>query len=56
MGLRDRPLAREIAVVLLLKLAAIAVIWGVFFGPETKPAIDKPALDSRLLSNSDNKR
>ena len=49
MGLKDRPLGREIAVVLVLKLAAIAVIWGVFFNPDSRPDVGPAALGSHLL-------
>jgi len=49
MGLRDRPLAREITVVLVLKVLAIAVIWGVFFNPGTRPDTSPPALGAHLL-------
>ncbi len=49
MGLKDSPLAREITVVLVLKVLAIAVIWGVFFNPGTRPEVGPPALGAHLL-------
>jgi hypothetical protein len=49
MGLNDRPLAREITVVLVLKVLAIAVIWGVFFNPGTRPDTRPPAIGAHLL-------
>ena len=49
MRLKDRPLAKEIAVVLVIKLAAIAVIWGVFFNPDSRPNVGPAALGSHLL-------
>jgi hypothetical protein len=48
MGARGHPLFREIALVLALKAAAIAVIWLAFFGPETRPDIDGTAVDRHL--------
>jgi hypothetical protein len=48
MGTRGHPLMREIALVLALKAAAIAVIWLTFFGPDTRPDIDGAAVDRHL--------
>lgn len=52
MGFRDRSLGREIAVVLVIKVVAIAVIRGVFFGPDTRAAADPPALGAHILPAS----
>ena len=48
MSFRGHPLMREIALVLALKAAAIAVIWLAFFGPETRPDIDGASVERHL--------
>jgi hypothetical protein len=48
MNFRGHPLMREIALVLALKAAAIAVIWLAFFGPETRPDIDGASVERHL--------
>ena len=53
MAFRDRSLGREIAVMLVIKVIAIAVIWGVFFGPDTRAVVDRTALSSHILPASD---
>ena len=50
--MKDRPLGREIVVVLAIKVVAIAVIWGVFFGPDTRVVVDPPALGAHILPAS----
>jgi hypothetical protein len=48
MAVRTTPLMREIAAILAVKVVAIAVIWAAFFGPDTRPAIDRQALARHL--------
>ena len=50
MSFRGHPLIREIAVVLALKVAAIAVIWLAFFGPDTRPTVDGAAIERHLAA------
>lgn len=43
------PLAREIAVVLALKLVALLVLFFVFFGPSQRPSITPEAVEILLF-------
>ena len=52
MGFRGRPLAREIVLVLALKIIAIAVIWAAFFGPGTRLAVDDAAIERHVTAAS----
>jgi hypothetical protein len=45
----EHPLAREIAVIVLIKLAAIAAIGFYFFGPDTKARVDEHSVAKALL-------
>ena len=49
MNLRRKGLAREIAIVLILKVAAIAAIWALFFTPAQRPQVGPAALERHLL-------
>ena len=49
MNLRRKGLAREIAIVLVLKVAAIAAIWALFFTPAQPAARSDPATLERHL-------
>lgn len=50
MSFRGHPLIREIAVVLALKIVAIAVIWAAFFGPGTRPTVDGAAIERHVTA------
>lgn len=43
------PLAREITVVLIVKAAALATLYLLFFGPANRPHITPDAVDRHLL-------
>jgi len=49
MSIKDRRLGREIAVVLAVKLAALALIWCLFFGPDQRVAVDADTVSHQLL-------
>ncbi len=47
----DRPrVARDISLALLLKAAALAALYGLFFGPAHRPAIDAGRLAAHLIA------
>jgi len=46
----DRRLKREISAVLLFKLAAITVLWYLFFGPTHTVTVTPTKVDARLFS------
>ena len=46
----DRRLKHEISAVLLFKLAAITVLWYLFFGPTHTVTVTPANLDARLFS------
>ena len=46
----NRPLTRELAALLLIKAAALALLFVVFFGPAHRPKIDADATARALLS------
>jgi hypothetical protein len=47
----DRPrVARDISLALLLKVAALAVLYGLFFGPAHRPVIDDGRLAAHLIA------
>ncbi len=50
MSFRGHPLAREIALVLALKVMAIALIWAVFFGPWMRPVVDGEVIGHHLAA------
>jgi hypothetical protein len=52
MRFRGHPLRREIALVLALKAVAIAVIWAAFFGPDSRPTIDRAAIEQHVAAPS----
>lgn len=43
------PLAREIALVLMVKLVALVALYMVFFGPANRPALTPEAVDRAVL-------
>ena len=43
-------LRRHLAVLLLIKVAALALLWAVFFSPSHRPQIDPQAMSGRLAS------
>lgn len=45
----EHPLAREIAVIVVIKLAVIAAIGFYFFGPATKARVDEDSVAKALL-------
>ena len=49
MNLRGKGLAREIAIVLVLKVAAIAAIWALFFAPEKRPKVGPGAIERHMF-------
>lgn len=49
MNLRRKGLAREIAIVLVLKVAAIAAIWALFFTPESRPKVGPGAIERHMF-------
>ncbi len=53
LGIRfEQPLVREIAVILVIKLAAIAAIGFYFFGPDTKAKVDEHSVARAVLERS----
>jgi len=51
-SLRRRRLAREITVVLMIKLAAMAMIWHVWFSDPEERRIDAERVGARMYSSS----
>ena len=51
-SLRRRPLALEITLVLLIKLAALAIIWHVWFSDPEERQIDAERVGARMYSSS----
>jgi hypothetical protein len=58
----EHPLAREIAVIVIIKLAVIAAIGFYFFGPDSKARVDGDSVARAVLeraqpavSNSNNR-
>lgn len=45
---RRSPLAREIVVALAVKVAALVVLWALFFSPDHRPAVDPGAVADAL--------
>ena len=45
----EHPLAREIAAILVIKLALIAALGFYFFGPDTKPRLDEQTVAKAVL-------
>lgn len=48
----EHPLAREIAVIVVIKLVVIAAIGFYFFGPATKARIDEDSVAKAVLERS----
>lgn len=48
----NHPLARELAVVLVIKLIAIAAIGFYFFGPDTKVRLDEDSVAQAVLERA----
>lgn len=48
----EHPLAREIAVILVIKLAVIAAIGFYFFGPDTKARVDEDSVAKAVLERT----
>lgn len=46
------PLARELAVILLIKLAAITAIGLYFFGPDSKARLDEDSVAKAVLERT----
>ena len=47
----ERPrVARDISLALLLKAAALAALYGLFFGPAQRPVIDAGRLAAHLVA------
>ena len=46
----DRRLYRELAVVLSIKLAAIGLLWYLFFGPAHEVVVTPASADSHLFA------
>jgi hypothetical protein len=46
------PLAREIAILICIKVIALAVLFFAFFGPQHRQAVDDDAVARALLSNA----
>jgi hypothetical protein len=58
MRVEDRPewrrrFGRAIAWALALKLAALAVLWALFFSPAHRPNVTPELVESRLVSERD---
>ena len=51
-SLRRRRLAREITVALMIKLAAMAMIWHVWFSDPEDRRIDAERVGARMYSSS----
>lgn len=47
----NHPLAREIAVLICIKVVALALLFFVFFGPQHRQHVDDDAVEKALLSN-----
>ena len=45
----DRRLRREIVAVLAVKIAALFLLWALFFGPDHRAAVDNAAMERALL-------
>ncbi len=54
--LLKHPLAREIAVIVVIKLIVIAAIGFVFFGPDSKPKVDADSVAQAVLDRPDSSR
>lgn len=48
----EHPLAREIAVIVLIKLAVIAAIGFYFFGPDSKARVDEDSVARAVLGRT----
>jgi hypothetical protein len=46
----NHPLAREIAVLVCIKIVALAVLFFAFFGPQHRQHVDDLAVEKSLLS------
>ncbi len=46
------PLVRDIAVVLVVKVALILIGFWAFFGPQHRPAVDAAAVEDLLFATS----
>jgi len=44
---------RKVFLVLALKLAALALLWGLFFAPWRTAQVDTPQVESRFLPRSE---
>lgn len=50
LGIRfENPLARELALILAIKLAAIAALGFYFFGPDTQTRLDEQSVAKAVL-------
>lgn len=45
----DRRLGRHITVILITKVAALWLLWFLFFSPDHRPAINADAIDARIF-------
>lgn len=45
----DRRLTRHITVILITKVAALWLLWLLFFSPDQRPVIDADAVDTRMF-------
>lgn len=45
----DRRLRLHITVILIVKVAALWLLWYLFFSPDHRPVIDADALDARIF-------
>jgi hypothetical protein len=50
-GRRHRTLRREITWVLIMKLAALTLLWLAFFSPSHRPQVDGRTVGERLGAN-----
>jgi hypothetical protein len=54
--LLQHPLAREIGVILVIKMIVIAAIGYAFFGSDTKPKLDAVSVAKAVLERPDTSR